>query len=601
MTSSTDAPDLWYNYLMLNDLEYRYEPSSIIPAANAGLNAEPNRNYFSSDDLYSKNPSSDGSIFLRGARLFDDTARNLVLDDLANLESYIYGLNIDKDPASSTYGCLYYDSLAQSIQQPQRTLEPNYFDTGDGKTWGMFVSGADEYNRNLRNEGRTSLFSIISPMPVVYDTDINAEPEYKFYIPEFNLQGSFLKDFIEPSSESLPYSGFPQNGEPENGAFTLRPDNYPLTEPATNGYFLNNYFVGGLAQNGGWGPFYSQYARILINNPQTAGSGQQGNWSASILNEISKFKETITSYGPSNAQKQIINNPRVATQYPFYTDNQGKPVKTGYYTIPPISFQANNGTNIYIHDSSNNITVRNTNPYLNLIYLKVDVDSPPTWWSEPLGTNVPNGIPIYQGEPENSPIPFQRNNLFYPAASSQFSTPPNTDLFPVGGGVWCFSPYVDDQPTSYRLLMIFGNSDSYPTENDTTQIIPGGTEPSGSWPVSIGPFELDLAKSVGESTWNSAFTGADFNISLLDEPESNNYYFGLNYLDMNGAYLQTPLVGDTYTLNARMPDNTPIHPCGQNNSVGGVAGYGYGNLNEDKKQTQDLNSINIILGDPDPL
>jgi len=632
MTTSTDAPDLWYNYLMLNDLEYRYEPSSIIPAANAGPGAEPNRNYFSSDDLYYTNPSSDGSIFLRGARLFDDSVRNLVLADLDNLESYIYGLNINTDPTSSTYGCLYYDSLAQSTQQSSRTLEPNYFDTGDGSTWGMFVSGADEYNRNLRNEGRSSLFSIISPMPVVYDTDINAEPEYKFYIPEFNLQGSFLKDFIDPSSEALPYSGFPQNGEPENGAFTLRPDNYPLNEPATNGYFLNNYFVGGLAQNGGWKPFYSQYARILQNDPRAA-PGQQGNWSLSILGEISKFKSTITSYGASNAQVQIINNPRVANQYPFYTDNQGQPAKKGYYTIPPTSFQANNGTNIYIHDSNNNITVRNTNPYLNLIYLKVAFDSsPPTWWSsEPA---VPNGIPIYQGEPENSPIPFQRNNLFYPAGSG-FVPPSNNDLFPVGGGVWCFSPYIPDDSTPYRLLMIFGNSDSYPTENDTTLIIPGGTEPSGSWPVSIGPFELDLANSVGESTWNSAFTGADFNISLLDEPESNNYYFGLNYLDMNGAYLQTPLVGDTYILNATMPDGTRIDPCGQipslyyepssstysgtkapidwtkgfdcglgkplyglNNSVGG---YGYGNLNQDKKQTQDLNSINIISGDPDPL
>ena len=617
MTTSTDAPDLWYNYLMFNDLEYRYEPSSIIPAANAGVGAEPNRNYFSSDDLYYKNPSSDGSIFLRGARLFDDSVRTLVLDDLDNLESYIYGLNINKDPTSSTYGCLYYDALAQSIQQPSRTLEPNYFDTGDGSTWGMFVSGADEYNRNLRNEGRSSLFSIISPMPVVYDTDINAEPEYKFYIPEFNLQGSFLKDFIEPSSEPLPYSGFPQNGEPENGAFTLRPDNYPLTEPATNGYFLNNYFVGALAQNGGWAPFYNLYARILQSDP-TVAPGKQGNWSQSILDEINKFKATITSYGASNSE-QIINNPRVANQYPFYTSSQGLAPIKGYYTIPSTSFQANNGTNIYIHDSSANITVRNTNPYLNLIYLKVDLgSSAPTWWNS--DTNVPNGIPIYQGEPENSPIPFQRNNLFYPAGG-QFNPPPTNDLFPVGGGVWCFSPYIADS-TPYRLLMIFGHSDSYPTLNDTTLIIPGGTEPSGSWPVSIGPFELNLATSVGESNWNSAFTGADFNISLLDEPEGNNYYFGLNYLDMNGAYLQTPLVGDTYILNATKPDSTRIDPCGQipsryyepsSSTYSGTKApidwtkgfdcglgkpvYGYGNLNDDKK-TQDLNSINIISGDP---
>jgi hypothetical protein len=635
MTTSTDAPDLWYNYLMLNDLEYRYEPSSIIPAADAGAGAEPNRNYFSINDLYSKNPSSDGSIFLKGARLFNDNVRSLVLDDLDNLESYIFGLNIDKDPTSSTYGCLFYDSLAQSIQQPTRTLEPNYFDTGDGSTWGMFVSGADEYNRNLHNEGRSSLFSIISPMPVVYDTDINAEPEYKFYIPEFNLQGSFLKDFIEPSSEPLPYSGFPQNGEPENGAFTLRPDNFPLTEPATNGYFLNNYFVGALATNGGWAPFYNLYARILQGDP-TLAIAKQGNWSQSILDEISKFKSTITSYGASNSE-QIINNPRVANQYPFYTDSTGATPIKGYFTIPSTSFQANNGTNIYIHDSSANITVRNTNPYLNLLYLKVDLgSSPPTWWSS--NTNVPNGIPIYQGEPENSPIPFQRNNLFYPPGG-QFTPPPTTDLFPVGGGVWCFSNVIQDSTApDWRLLMIFGHSDSYPTQNDTTLIIPGGTEPSGSWPVSIGPFELNLATSVGQSNWNSAFNGADFNISLLDEPEGNDYCFGLNYLDMNGAYLQTPLVGDTYILNAKKPDNSDIDPCGQkpykyyepssftysgtkapidwtkgfdcglgkplyglNNSVGGVGGYGYGNLNEDKKQTQDLNSINIIPGDPDPL
>jgi hypothetical protein len=458
---------------MLNDLEYRYEPSSIIPAADAGAGAEPNRNYFSINDLYSKNPSSDGSIFLKGARLFNDNVRSLVLDDLDNLESYIFGLNIDKDPTSSTYGCLFYDSLAQSIQQPTRTLEPNYFD---------------------------------------------------IYIPEFNLQGSFLKDFIEPSSEPLPYSGFPQNGEPENGAFTLRPDNFPLTEPATNGYFLNNYFVGALATNGGWAPFYNLYARILQGDP-TLAIAKQGNWSQSILDEISKFKSTITSYGASNSE-QIINNPRVANQYPFYTDSTGATPIKGYFTIPSTSFQANNGTNIYIHDSSANITVRNTNPYLNLLYLKVDLgSSPPTWWSS--NTNVPNGIPIYQGEPENSPIPFQRNNLFYPPGG-QFTPPPTTDLFPVGGGVWCFSNVIQDSTApDWRLLMIFGHSDSYPTQNDTTLIIPGGTEPSGSWPVSIGPFELNLATSVGQSNWNSAFNGADFNISLLDEPEGNDYCFGL--------------------------------------------------------------------------
>ena len=109
--------------------------------------------------------------------------------------------------------------------------------------------------------------------------------------------------------------------------------------------------------------------------------------------------------------------------------------------------------------------------------------------------------------------------------------------------------------------MFFGHSDSYPTQNDTTLIIPGGTEPSGSWPVSIGPFELNLATSVGESNWNSAFPGTpEFNISLLAEPEGNDFCFGLNYLDMNGAYLQTPLVGDTYSLNATKPDSARIDP-----------------------------------------
>lgn len=628
MTTSTDASDLWYNYLMLNDLEYRYEPSSIIPAAEAGRHAEPNRNYLSSNDLYSKNPSSDGSIWLTGARLFDDSSRSLVLDDLENLESYILGLNINTNPTSSTYGCLFYDPLAQKKQQPTRSREPNYFDTNK---WGMFVSGADEYNTNLRNEGRTSLFSIISPMPVVYDTDATAEPEYKFYIPEFNLQGSFLKDFIDSSSESLPYSGFPQHGEPENSIFTLRPDNYPLTEPATNGYFLNNYFVGQLAQNGGWAPS-SRYARILQGDP-TLAFGKQGNWSSRILEEINKFKSTITSYGSSSGI-QIINNPRVANQYKFYTDSTTNAHTIGYFTIPPTSFQANNGTNIYIHDSNSNITVRNTNPYLNLLYFKVEIGSTaPAWWDT--STNIPNGIPIYQGEPENSPIPFQRNNLFYPAGG-EFNQPPITNLFPVGGGVWCFSDIFADSTAPYRLLMIFGQSHSYPNQNNTNLIIPGGTEPSGSWPVSIGPFELNLATSVGQSNWNSAFpVTSDFNISLLEESEGNNYSFGLNYLDMNGAYLQTPLKGDTYILNATKPDGTPIDPCGQIPSKyyepspftysgtkadidwtksfdcglgkplyginGGVGGYGYGYLNENKKQTQDLNSINIIRGDPDPL
>lgn len=615
---SANAPDLWFNSLMLNNLEYRYEPSSVSSGATVG--GEPDKNYMINTLFYNVCPTSDGSIILKGGKINNLESRLNIIQDLGKLETYVYSLNIEPDPSKPNYGCLFYDPLAQLKDPSTEPLPPNYFEPeGVGGTWGMFVSGADEYNRNLRNEGRSSLFSVISPMPVVYDTDINAEPEYKFYIPEFNLQGSFLKDFIEPSSEPLPYSGFPQNGEPENGEFTLRPDNYPLNEPATNGYFFNKYFTYN-AKNGGW-PL-STFSRILKNDP-TISSNSDGNWKANIINDIQLFKTIFTSVSSASSE-EIISNPGIANQY-------GSGVLPGYYLMPPVAFQANNGTNIYIHDSSSHITVRNTNPYLNLLYLKVDFDSsPPAWWSS--NTNVPNGIPIYQGEPENSPIPFQRNNLIYPSAPP---FPPPDMIVPEGGGVWCFSPYIHDT-SPYRLLMIFGNSDSYPNENKTDGIIPGGTEPSGSWPVSIGPFELNLATSVGESNWNSAFTGADFNISLLAEPEGNDYCFGLNYLDINGAYLQTPLVGDTYEIGDNLPSSGgPIYPCGQIPSRyyepsgatysgtkapidwtkgfdcglgkplyginGGVGGYGYGNLNEDKKQTQDLNSINIISGDPDPL
>jgi hypothetical protein len=612
---SVNAPDLWYNSLMLNNLEYRYEPSSVTSgAALAGF--EPDKNYMNKSLFYNVSPTCDESIILKGGRINDSVARVNIIKDLGNLETYIYGLNIEPDPSKPNYGCLFYDPLAQ-IQDPStEPLPPNYFEPeGQGGNWGMFVSGADEYNRNLRNEGRSSLFSIISPMPVVYDTDINAEPEYKFYIPEFNLQGSFLKDFIESSSEPLPYSGFPQNGEPENGAFTLRPDNYPLNEPATNGYFLNKYFTYN-ANNGGW-PFTSVYSRILKKDPTTPGNAN-GNWKVNIINEIGRVKSLFTSVSSSVSQ-QVTSNINIANQYDGSL--------TGYYLMPPVAFQANNGTNIYIHDSNTNITVRNTNPYLNLLYLKVEIDpvSAPTWWEL---ANAPQGIPLYQGEPENSPIPFQRNNLLYPS-NQPFG--PATMIVPEGGGVWCFSEYIPDS-TPYRLLMFFGQSESLPSENNTTNIVPG---PEQSWPVSMGVFELDLASSVGQTNWDAAFTGnPNLNISLLEEPEGNNYSFGLNYLDINGAYLQTPLVGDSYT-GEKLPNNKSIYPCGQNvqlyyepgtttysgskapidwtksfdcglgkplyglnNSVGG---YGYGNLNEDKKQTQDLNSINIISGDPDPL
>ena len=40
---SANAPDLWYNSLMLNNLEYRYEPSSVSSGATLGY--EPDKNY----------------------------------------------------------------------------------------------------------------------------------------------------------------------------------------------------------------------------------------------------------------------------------------------------------------------------------------------------------------------------------------------------------------------------------------------------------------------------------------------------------------------------------------------------------------------------
>ena len=68
--TSNNAPDLWYNYLMFNNLQYRYEPSSV--TGNTMPDAV----------LYSKNPTPDGSMFLQGARTYSaaQTYNNILTD-----------------------------------------------------------------------------------------------------------------------------------------------------------------------------------------------------------------------------------------------------------------------------------------------------------------------------------------------------------------------------------------------------------------------------------------------------------------------------------------------------------------------------------------
>ena len=156
---SVNAPDLWFNSLMLNNLEYRYEPSSVSSGATLRTSFEHDKNYMNKSLFYNVSPTSDGSIILKGGRINDSVARVNIIKDLGNLETYIYSLNIEPDPSKPNYGCLFYDPLAQ-IQDPNtEPLPTNYFEPeGEGGKWGMFVSGADEYNRSLRNEDRSSLF-----------------------------------------------------------------------------------------------------------------------------------------------------------------------------------------------------------------------------------------------------------------------------------------------------------------------------------------------------------------------------------------------------------------------------------------------------------
>lgn len=618
--TSNNAPDLWYNYLMFNNLQYRYEPSSIA--------SSPAGDTMPAEVLYSKNPTPDGSMFLQGARTyFAPFTYNSILTDLENLESYIHGLNIEPDHTSSKYGTLFYDPTVQNLQQSSKPREPNYFEPdGVGGSWGMFVSGADQYNQELKNQGKSSLFSVISPMPVVYDG--KGEPEYNFYIPEFDLRGSHLNDFLE-NTEPLPYDAFPQKKAPANAAeavtlVTLRPHVVP-TEPTSQGYYCNKYFTYS-ATNGAWGQ--SQH-RIINRNP--ASGPAQGTWANGVLNDIGQFRTTILSLG-QGSQTFVTGNQNVACQYDTYTNEPGvAPGKlvAGYYGIPSTSFQCNNGTNIYLHDTEE-ITIRNTNPYLNLLYLKLDIGpggTTPGWWNDNTAGAVPPGIPIYQGEPENKPISFERKNLINPSDGSP--------LIPEGGGLWCLSPHITSG--NYRLLMIFNKSYSNPSYNRTLNIVPQSTPQQ--WPVSIGPFYLNLSQSIGGSTWQDAFQNANLEVSLLDQSEGENYAFGLNYLDINGAYLQTPLVGDTYEPGATLPAvgssiGNLIDPYGQQpynyyiplgelgpvaaqidwskgfdcglgkpeyGINGGEGGYGYGYLNEDIKQTQDLKSINILYENPVPL
>ena len=150
--SSSNAPDLWYNYLMFNNLQYRYEPSSITPS--------PAGNTMDTETLYSKNPTPDGSMFLVGAKTYPGSSViNAIRTDLENLESYIYGLNIEPDPSHPRYGALHYEPGVQAVQQSTNVRPADYFEpTGSAAKWGFFVSGADKHNQELKNQGKSSLF-----------------------------------------------------------------------------------------------------------------------------------------------------------------------------------------------------------------------------------------------------------------------------------------------------------------------------------------------------------------------------------------------------------------------------------------------------------
>jgi len=146
--------------------------------------------------------------------------------------------------------------------------------------------------------------------------------------------------------------------------------------------------------------------------------------------------------------------------------------------------------------------------------------------------------------------------------------------------VVCFSdPYREEidgaeQDTVYRLLMLFGNSVSNKLNNKTRDIIQGvdiNDESLKEWPVSIGPFNLDLNKLAP----NFGKGGSGLNVELYteDKKEEQEKGYGLNYLDGNGFYMQTPFVGKTSLTEPALPDGSPILPCGQQRTW-------YGNLKD---------------------
>lgn len=560
--SQANIPDFWYSILMLNDWEDRKTKTPIPdpPGLNAALLS-----------LYS--PTPDGSLALQQGKFISEDTKLNIETDLKNLEAYVTGLKVQLTEGPD-YGQLIYDEQLGGISEPE-------FATTN---WGFFVSGAEEHNL-INNKDKFSLFSVIAPLPVLYDP--NAPPGYKYYIPEFTMKGENLKEFLQLKNSDLGYAGkFPQ-AEPEAPAqfpendIGLRPANWEPSGdenlgdvPHGQGYYANKFFVDGVA-----GPVFNDLPGPDFKNT-LMGKGCGGmfdNWRDRVINEISQFRQLFINYGAENGT-QLRDNRPLALQYPYFIQQQ--PTFSGilgYLSTPSMTSTVKGSLTITYDPAGTNIVIDNKNPYLNVLYLKLSWPDgqDPAWWE----TGKDN-IPIYQGSSSsgNSPIPFPRNNKI-----TQIGAPDTGPLIPDGGGVVCFSDayYEQDskgQPittTTYRLLMIFGNSVSNPLNNKTRDIIPGvdnNDESLKEWPISIGPFILELNKLV--PNFRDGGSGLKVELYTEDSKGEQEKGYGLNYLDINGFYMQTPLVGKTSLTNPQLPVNKdPILPCGQQRTW-------YGNLTD---------------------
>jgi len=390
-------PDFWYSILMLNDWEDRIDPAEK-PNLSTGLSP-------SQLTLYA--PTPDGSLALQQGKFlsnFYPTVTN-VQTDLNNLQAYVKGLKVQLE-GEPNYGQLIYDEVLGGKTEPE-------FATSN---WGFFVSGAEQHNADLSNNGQFSLFSVIAPLPVLYDP--REKQEYRYYIPEFTMKGENLKDFLQLKNSDLnSYAGkFPQ-AEPEAPAqfpdndIGLRPANWEPSGdeglgdvPDGEGYYANKFFVppGPLERKSLPGPDFTQTGLGF------SCGGMFENWRLKLNAEIKLFRQIFINSSGATGQ-QLSEQTSLSLQYQYFIDQREGFVKAkGYYSTPSMTSITKGSLTINYDPKGTNIFINNKNPYLNLLYLKLSwADGAPKWWDSPAAEP---GIPIYQGSPDKSPKAFERTN-----------------------------------------------------------------------------------------------------------------------------------------------------------------------------------------------